>query len=81
MIDEPLYEKHQNAITTSQHTEISVEYAIEALQKIEQECIAYIHIGGREPNLTLDVAKKTWKATKWSFVIQNKISDLKALLK
>lgn len=34
MIDEVLYTKHQNAITTSQHTEISVQYAIEALQDL-----------------------------------------------
>ena len=34
MIDEALYEKHSNAITTSQHTEISVEYAIELLDNM-----------------------------------------------
>lgn len=37
MIDEPLYQKHQNAITTSQHTEISVEYAIKVLEDLKKE--------------------------------------------
>jgi hypothetical protein len=37
MIDEVLYQKHSNAITTSQHTEISVEYAIEVLEQFKND--------------------------------------------
>jgi|HubBroStandDraft_3_1064219.scaffolds.fasta_scaffold75176_2 hypothetical protein len=81
MIDEILYQKHSNAITTSQHTEISVEYAIQMLEEADAEMCAHLKGAKRNPDDTNKAAETTWRQTQWHHTIMHKIQGLKDLLK